>query len=73
MKKRKLPKSVDLAEVLQEQFIQLDQGNGNVDKAESLRKTALGIVKIYSSTKKEQEKSKKSKVSKKVKDFFDIA
>lgn len=68
---KKLPKSIDIANVLQEQFSELSNGNGNIEKANALRKTGLSIVRVYCATKREQEISN-SKVSKEIKDFFDI-
>ncbi len=68
---KKLPKSIAIANVLQDQFSELSNGTGNIQKADSLRKTGLTIVRVYSTTKREQEISG-SKVSKEIKEFFDI-
>jgi hypothetical protein len=69
--KKKLLKSLDIANTLQEEFNKLSNGTGNIQKAESLRKTGIAIVRVYAVTKKEQEVSN-SKVSKEIKEFFDI-
>ena len=68
---KKLTKSIAIANVLQNQFSELSNGTGNIQKADSLRKTGLTIVRVYSTTKREQEISG-SKVSKEIKEFFDI-